>query len=42
MFIKIVTIVFYAGLALFFFHVAFPFLNIILGVCAIVLLIVSL
>lgn len=42
MFPKIVTIVFYAGLALFFFGVGFPFLEIIIGICAAILAIVQL
>jgi hypothetical protein len=42
MFLKIVTIVFYAGLALFFFGVGFPFLEIILGIAAAILAIAHL
>lgn len=42
MFLKIVTIVFYAGLALFFFGVGFPFLEFILGICAAILAIAQL
>ena len=37
MFLKIVNIVFYAGIALWAFGVAFPFLMIIIGVCALIL-----
>ena len=37
MFIKIVTILFYALLALFFFSVGFPYLELILGILAVIL-----
>lgn len=42
MFLKIVTIVFWVLLALFFFGIAFPFLKIILGTCAAILAIAHL
>jgi len=38
---KVITIIFYAGLALFFFGVAFPYLEVILGICALALCIRS-
>lgn len=38
---KIVTFIFYAALALFFFGVAIPFLEIIIGICALVLAILT-
>jgi hypothetical protein len=38
---NIITFVFYAGLALFFFGVGFPFLKIIIGICALVLAVKS-
>lgn len=37
MFLKIVTIVFYAGIALWAFHVAVPLLLPIIGLCAAIL-----
>jgi hypothetical protein len=37
--VKIATVLFYAGLALFFFGIGFPYLEIIIGICALVLLI---
>jgi hypothetical protein len=40
MFVRIVTVVFYVGLALFFLGVGVPFLEIIIGLCALVLAIV--
>ena len=40
MFAKIVAIVFYVGLALFFLGVGVPFLEIIIGLCALVLAII--
>jgi hypothetical protein len=40
MFIKIVTIIFYAGIALWAFGVGFPFLMVIIGICAAILAIV--
>ena len=39
---KIATVLFYAGLALFFFGIAFPYLEIIIGICALVLLVSTL
>jgi len=42
MFIKIVTLIWYIGLALFFFGIGFPFLEIILGLCACVFVVVTL
>jgi len=42
MFAKIVTIVFYVGLALFFFGISFPFLEIIIGICALILAVLGL
>jgi len=40
MFVKIVTVLFYAGLAMFFLGVGVPFLEIIIGLCALVLAII--
>ena len=41
MFGKIVTIVFYAALALWAFGVAFPWLMMIIGVCAVILAVLA-
>ena len=38
---KVVTVIFYAALALFFLGVGFPFLEVVIGVCALVLAILA-
>ena len=38
---KVVTVIFYAALALFFFGVGIPFLEVVIGVCALVLAILA-
>jgi hypothetical protein len=42
MFIKIVTLIWYFGLALFFFGIGFPYLEIILALCACIFVVVNL
>lgn len=41
MFIKIITVVFYAAIALWAFGVAFPWLMLIIGICAAILAIAN-